>query len=118
MNYFTRVITNGFLVEVQIATDPHPGAGYISARKLKYDRTGEMPMPFATVWINVGFNRDMSLDEVDDIKRWLTEATKMARRLDEVVTDPADFTEAVSYEVRQVTGDVLILDKKVRESNE
>lgn len=39
----------------------------------------------------------------------------MARRLDECVTSPADFTEAVGYEVRQVTGNVLILDKVVKE---
>lgn len=115
MNYHVTVYTNEILVEVRIATDPRPGAGYIAARKLRVTPAGSVHFPPATVWINVGFSGDIPLDEVDSIQRWLTEAAKMARRLDECVTTPADFTEAVGYEVRQVTGNVLILDKVVKE---
>lgn len=109
MKYHTRIITNEILIEVQIAVDSHPGAGYIAARKLRYSRDGGLTLPPATVWINVVFSRDNSLDEIDDLQRWLTEAVKMARLLDTHVTSLDDF-EAV-YEVRQVAG-TLILDKR------
>lgn len=115
MKYYTRVIANEILIEVQIAVDPHPGAGYISARKLlqvSQDGQGVSVAP-ATVWISVAFRGDLDLDEVDDIQRWLSEAAKMARLLDIKVTSPEDFTEAVSYEVSQVAG-TQILDRKVR----
>lgn len=115
MNYHVTVYTNEMLVEVRIATDSRPGAGYIAARKLRVTWDGSAQFPPATVWINVGFSGDIPLDEVDSIQRWLTEAAKMARLLDIKVTDPADFTEAVSYEVRQVAG-TLILDKVVKET--
>lgn len=110
MNYHVTVYTNEMLVEVRIATDPRPGAGYIAARKLRVTPAGSVHFPPATVWINVGFSGDIPLDEVDSIQRWLTEAAKMARLLDIKVTSPPDFTEVVSYEVRQVAG-TLILDK-------
>lgn len=114
MKYYTRVIANEILIEVQIARDERPGAGYIAAHKLRFSLDGEnRPLPFATVQINVAFSGDLSFDEVDDFQRWLSLAAKMARLLDIKVTGPEDFTEAVSYEVRQVAG-TLILDKKVR----
>lgn len=114
MKYYPTVYTNEMLVEVKIARDEHPGAGYIAARKLRYDmspRRVPVALPPATVKINVAFSGDLSLDEVDNIQRWLSEVAKMARLLDDYVTSPEDFTEAVSYEVRQVAG-TLILDKK------
>lgn len=115
MKYYPTVYTNEMLVEVKIARDEHPGAGYIAARKFLYDinpsRDEVIGLPFATVQINVAFSGDLDLDEVDNIQRWLSEAAKMARLLDDYVTSPEDFTEAASYEVRQVAG-TLILDKK------
>lgn len=114
MQYYTTLYTNEVLIEVRIATDPHPGAGYIAARKLRVSWDGAVHFPPATVWISVGFSGDLSLDEVDGIQRWLTEASSMARQLDDEVTEAADFTEAVNYKVRQGPGDVLILDKIVK----
>lgn len=111
MNYHATVYTNEMLIEVRITTDPHPGAGFISARKFWVSLDGSnVPFPPATVWFGAAFSGDLSLDQVDEIQRWLTEAAKMARLLDIHVTSPADFDEAVSYEVRQVAG-TLILDK-------
>lgn len=111
MNYHITVYTNEILVEVRIARDPRPSAGYIAAQKLLYSLDEKnTPLPPATVSIYVQFDSDLSVEQVLDIKRWLSEAAKMARLLDDYVTTPADFTDAVTYEVRQVAG-TLILDK-------
>lgn len=117
MELHTRVVQNEILIEVQIARDPRPFAGYIAARKrIDWDKGGmKWDIQPATVWINVGFASDLSLDEIEDIKRWLSEAAKMARLLDDHVTSRAHFTQMV-YAARQVTG-TLILDKKVREDS-
>lgn len=112
MNYHVTVYTNEMLVEVRIATDPHPGAGFISARKFLYSIKSGSPsmLPSATVRIEAGLSGDLSLDEIDHLQCWLTEAAKMARLLDRYVTGPADFESGTTYEVRQVAG-TLILDK-------
>jgi hypothetical protein len=116
MKYYPRIIQNEIVVEVQIARDDLPGAGYISARKrleISLEGKGVSVAP-GTVWVNAGFaGIDLPLDEIDNIQRWFSEAAKMARLLDDCVKTPADFTGAV-YEVRQVAG-TLILDKRVKE---
>jgi hypothetical protein len=118
MKYYTRVVQNEILVEIQIACDEHPGAGYIAARKLldiPTDGSGLKLKP-ATVMINVGFRGDLDLDEVDNIQRWLNEAAKMARLMDDHIKTPVDFA-GVTYETRQVAG-TLILDKKSGEASD
>lgn len=117
MKYYTRVIANEILVEVQIARSPIVGDGYISARKrIENLEEGGVRVAPGTVWVNTGFSGiDLDLDEIDKIQRWFGEAAKMARLMDDHIKTPTDFTRA-TYEARQVAG-TLILDKKTSSSS-
>lgn len=112
--YYARIAANEILIEVQIAQDPGPAAGFISAcKRLGFAESGGYEIKPAAVRINVGFRGDMTVDEAEEVTRWIDKACNMCQQLDHYVTTPADF--ALKYEV--VPAGPLFLLNKVKEDS-